>query len=181
MKPKLSLVEKRKWYVRVVLWGNNNWTWGLVLDEDHAIYMQKRINKSVSLGLCRPRTWWIRRHSETAKAPSLSKTFNSSFATSSAAVEVSFPATPVADSHIDAQKVHIHRKSWGLTHRPSGSLYILQFRQRLQSGASTLCGCSRTSVAPRTQPVSPPARYGERQKRKEEIKGGVCFSLFTEP
>ena len=48
--------------------GNNNWTWGLVLDDDHAIYMQKRINKSVSLGLCRPTTRWIGRHSETAKS-----------------------------------------------------------------------------------------------------------------
>lgn len=48
--------------------GNNNWTWGLVLDDDHAIYMQKRINKSVSLGLCRPTTRWIGRHSETTKS-----------------------------------------------------------------------------------------------------------------
>lgn len=48
--------------------GNNNWTWGLVLDDDLAIYMQKRINKSVSLGLCRPTTRWIGRHSETTKS-----------------------------------------------------------------------------------------------------------------
>lgn len=48
----------------------------LLLDDDHAIYMQKRINKCVSLGLCRPSSRWIRRHSETAKALSLSQTLN---------------------------------------------------------------------------------------------------------
>lgn len=46
----------------------------------------------------------------------------------------------------------------GLTHHLSVSLHILLFRQRLQSGASALSGCSRTSVAPRIQLVSPPAR-----------------------
>lgn len=45
---------------------------GANTDEDHAIYMQKRINKSVSLGLCRHRDRWIGRHSGTAKAPPLS-------------------------------------------------------------------------------------------------------------
>lgn len=54
-----------------------------------------------------------------------------------------------------------HRKSWReeqLTRRPSGSLHTPRFRRRLQSGASAQCGCSQTSVAPRTRPVSPPAR-----------------------
>lgn len=88
---------------------------------------------------------------------------------------VSYPATLTPGWHIDA---HACTESpGGLTHRPSSSLHILQFRQRLQSGASTLSGCSRTSVAPRTPPVSPPARYGERQSGERRLKGGVCFFL----
>lgn len=79
MKPKLSLVGNRKWYITVLLWGNNNRTGGLVLNDDRAIYMQKRINKSVSLGLRRPTSRWIRRCSETAKAATLSFTLCKSY------------------------------------------------------------------------------------------------------
>lgn len=65
----------------------------------------------------------------------------------------------------------------GLTHHPSVSLHILLFRQRLQSGASALSGCSRTSVAPRIQLVSPPARERERQTEKRRITGGSLVLL----
>lgn len=145
MKPKLSLVRRRESEMSQQLWCNNNCT-----SNDHNIYKQRRIDKSVSLGLCGPR------HSETAKAPSLLQTFSTSFARGSALTEVCY--RKVSGPYPSSLRFTAHSSISPKTSKRRFSSVRVQSDLSRPTYTIRLSSCSLRG----------------KTDREEEIKGGVC-------